>query len=53
MAGRTPRGRSRGLLACGGAVFGRLLTGQRGRTVTAVVSGVLIMGMGAGMVMGG
>ncbi|NBE92618.1 lysine transporter LysE [Nonomuraea sp. KC401] len=41
------------LLACGGAVFGRLLTGPRGRTVTAVVSGILIMAMGAGMVVGG
>ncbi|TDD22463.1 LysE family transporter [Nonomuraea diastatica] len=41
------------LLAGGGAVFGKLLTGHRGRTVTAVVSSVLIMALGLGMVMDG
>jgi threonine/homoserine/homoserine lactone efflux protein len=30
------------LLACGGALLGRVLTGVRGRRLTAVVSGVLI-----------
>lgn len=40
------------LLAGGGAVFGKVLTGQRGRTATAVVSSVLILGLGAHMVAG-
>ncbi|TDD11923.1 hypothetical protein E1292_03660 [Nonomuraea deserti] len=41
------------LLAGGGAVFGLLLTGPRGRIVTAAVSSVLIMALGLGMVMDG
>ncbi|RII20213.1 LysE type translocator [Streptomyces sp. YIM 130001] len=40
-------------LACCGTVFGRFLTGPRGRRVTAVVSGALILGLAAGMVTGG
>ncbi|KUL53508.1 hypothetical protein ADL22_03710 [Streptomyces sp. NRRL F-4489] len=40
------------LLAGGGAVFGRLLTGTRGRTLTAVVSSALILALGISMVSG-
>ncbi|QHC22084.1 LysE/ArgO family amino acid transporter [Streptomyces sp. GS7] len=39
------------LLAGGGAIFGRLLTGARGRVLTAMVSSVLILGLGVSMVM--
>ncbi|MFE3653325.1 LysE/ArgO family amino acid transporter [Streptomyces sp. NPDC059152] len=39
------------LLAGGGAIFGRLLTGSRGRVLTAMVSSVLILGLGVSMVM--
>ncbi|MFJ9855022.1 LysE family transporter [Streptomyces sp. NPDC101150] len=40
------------LLAGGGAMFGRLLTGTRGRALTAVVSSVLILALGVSMVSG-
>ncbi|RFU88157.1 hypothetical protein DY218_03320 [Streptomyces triticagri] len=40
-------------LACCGSVFGRFLTGPRGRRVTAVVSGALILGLAAGKVTDG
>lgn len=40
------------LLAGGGAVFGRFITGPRGRKVTAVVSSALILGLGAHMALG-
>lgn len=32
------------LLACGGALLGRILTGERGRLATALVSSILITG---------
>ncbi|NGO76494.1 LysE family transporter [Streptomyces sp. YC504] len=38
------------LLAGGGALLGRLLTGRRGRLVTAVASSVLIAGLAVGVV---
>ncbi|MER7170105.1 LysE family transporter [Streptomyces mesophilus] len=38
------------LLAGGGALLGRLLTGRRGRLVTAVVSSALIAGLAVGVV---
>ncbi|NBE55008.1 LysE family transporter [Streptomyces boluensis] len=41
------------LLAAGGAVFGRALTGPRGQSVTALVSSGLILALGAGTVLGG
>ncbi|MCX5534978.1 LysE family transporter [Streptomyces sp. NBC_00006] len=40
------------LLAGGGAVFGRFITGPRGRKATAVVSSALIFGLGAHMALG-
>ncbi|NGO67970.1 LysE family transporter [Streptomyces boncukensis] len=39
------------LLAGGGSVFGRVLTGERGRMVTAVVSSLLITALAAAMVL--
>ncbi|MFF0630820.1 LysE/ArgO family amino acid transporter [Streptomyces sp. NPDC004296] len=40
------------LLAGGGAMFGRLLTGTRGRVITAMASSVLILALGVSMVLG-
>ncbi|EGX56177.1 LysE family efflux transporter [Streptomyces zinciresistens K42] len=39
------------LLAAGGALLGRLLTGRRGRLVTALVSSAVILAPAAGMLM--
>ncbi|RZQ65796.1 LysE family transporter [Amycolatopsis suaedae] len=38
------------LLACGGALLGRVLTGRRGQLVTAVAAGLLVAGLAVGLV---